>query len=151
MCARENLPKLGYKKRIHLMNPLIPGLGKTGKMTSSDPLSKIDFDDSDDLIKQKLMNAYSRDGSRVHANCLLSLIKYVVFPFLDGPFELLREEKYGGNKYYYNFEELEDEFANDLVGSLDLKINLIPAIIKIVSPIRELIQTQHQELSKQAY
>ena len=38
--ARENLPKLGYKHRIEVMNPLVPGLiGK--KMSASDPQSKI--------------------------------------------------------------------------------------------------------------
>jgi len=40
--ARENLPKLGYKARIEIMNPLLPGLiGK--KMSSSDPNSKINL------------------------------------------------------------------------------------------------------------
>jgi hypothetical protein len=50
-----------------------------------------------------------------YANCLLSLLKYVVFPFLDGPFELLREEKYGGNRICFDFESLEDEFENGLI------------------------------------
>ncbi|MBD3351381.1 MAG: tyrosine--tRNA ligase, partial [Candidatus Lokiarchaeota archaeon] len=39
MFAREFLPKIGYRKRIHLMNPLIPGLGKSGKMSASIPYS----------------------------------------------------------------------------------------------------------------
>ena len=40
MYARENLPKLGYAKRAHLMNPMVPGL--TGnKMSSSEVDSKI--------------------------------------------------------------------------------------------------------------
>ena len=42
MYARENLPKLGYAKRSHLMNPMVPGL--TGnKMSSSEIDSKIDL------------------------------------------------------------------------------------------------------------
>lgn len=40
--AEENLPTLGYKKRAHLMNPMVPGLGEGGKMSASDPNSKID-------------------------------------------------------------------------------------------------------------
>ncbi len=28
--AEENLPSLGYKKRAHLMNPMVPGLGQGG-------------------------------------------------------------------------------------------------------------------------
>ena len=34
MYARENLPKLGYAKRAHLMNPMVPGLTGT-KMSNS--------------------------------------------------------------------------------------------------------------------
>ena len=37
MFAEKYLPALGYKKRAHLMNPMIPGL--TGdKMSSSEPV-----------------------------------------------------------------------------------------------------------------
>jgi tyrosyl-tRNA synthetase len=37
MFAEKYLPLLGYKKRIHFMNPMIPGL--TGdKMSSSEPV-----------------------------------------------------------------------------------------------------------------
>ena len=40
MFAEKYLPLLGYKKRIHFMNPMIPGL--TGdKMSSSEPVSHI--------------------------------------------------------------------------------------------------------------
>src|SRR3989344_7976085 len=42
MYAREYLPKVGYKSRVEVMTPLIPGLiGK--KMSASDPKSKIDL------------------------------------------------------------------------------------------------------------
>ncbi len=41
MYAREWLPKIGYKKRAYVMNPLIPGLGKSGKMSSSEKQSKV--------------------------------------------------------------------------------------------------------------
>jgi len=43
--AEEYLPKLGYKKRSHLMNKMLGGLTGT-KMSSSDPNSKIDLLDS---------------------------------------------------------------------------------------------------------
>ena len=49
------LPKLGYKKRIHLMNPMIPSFNSNNgdKMSSSDINSKIDFLDSAKSIKKK--------------------------------------------------------------------------------------------------
>ena len=62
MFAAENLPKIGYEKRAHLMNFLIPGLGESGKMSSSEPNSKIDFEDSDEIIRKKINKAYSVDG-----------------------------------------------------------------------------------------
>jgi tyrosyl-tRNA synthetase len=41
MFAREWLPRIGYHKRAYIMNTLIPGLGKSGKMSSSEPHSKV--------------------------------------------------------------------------------------------------------------
>ena len=47
--AREQLPKIGYKSRIEIINPLIPGLiGK--KMSASDEKSKIDLLDDEKII-----------------------------------------------------------------------------------------------------
>ncbi len=40
--AELYLPRLGYAKRAHLMNAMVPGLAG-GKMSSSDPDSKVDF------------------------------------------------------------------------------------------------------------
>ncbi|KAI5303062.1 Tyrosine--tRNA ligase cytoplasmic [Ascosphaera pollenicola] len=56
--AQETLPKLGYKERAHLMNPMVPGLAG-GKMSSSDPDSKIDILDTADAVKKKLKKAYA--------------------------------------------------------------------------------------------
>lgn len=36
IAAKDWLPRIGYKERAHLMNPMIPGL-QGGKMSSSDP------------------------------------------------------------------------------------------------------------------
>ena len=53
MGAAEYLPKLGYRTRAHLMNPMVPGL--TGeKMSASDPASKIDILDSEKSIRKKI-------------------------------------------------------------------------------------------------
>lgn len=54
MFAREWMPKIGYRKRSYIMNPLLPGLTESGKMSSSEPGSKIDFDDSDVSIRKKI-------------------------------------------------------------------------------------------------
>ena len=52
--AREKLPKIGYKKRIELLNPLMPGLvGK--KMSSSVAASKIGLLDTEKQVEKKIV------------------------------------------------------------------------------------------------
>lgn len=55
--AEENLPSLGYKKRAHLMNPMVPGLAQGGKMSASDPNSKIDLLEEPKQVKKKINSA----------------------------------------------------------------------------------------------
>ena len=152
MFARENLERIGYKKRIHLMNPLIPGLGESGKMSSSEPNSKIDFDDSDKTIQKKINKAYSEDG-KVQGNGLLAITKYVIFNFLEQeqkPFQINRPEQYGGTITYDDYETLEKDFAEKKLSSIDLKQGVSQELIKLVTPIREVLE-KHQELIKEAY
>ncbi|KAK6090547.1 hypothetical protein P3W45_000270 [Vairimorpha bombi] len=76
MYARKFLPSLKYKKRIHLMNPMIPGLNSE-KMSSSDKESKIDLLDSYEDIKLKIGKC------SVETEGLLSLYKFIIFPYCD--------------------------------------------------------------------
>ena len=60
--AREFLPKIGYKARIELMNPIIPGLiGE--KMSSSVEGSKIDMLANEESVKKKINNATCEEGN----------------------------------------------------------------------------------------
>lgn len=76
--AELYLPRLGYRKRSHLMNAMVPGL-MGGKMSSSDPNSKIDFLDSPEAVKKKLKAAFCEPGN-VEDNGLLSFAEAVLFP-----------------------------------------------------------------------
>ncbi|KAF6774543.1 hypothetical protein AHF37_07422 [Paragonimus kellicotti] len=80
MSCFQYLPHLGHKKRVHLMNPMVPGL--TGaKMSSSELDSKIDLLDSVELVQHKLTGAVCAPGvSAEHGNGVLAFLKYVVFP-----------------------------------------------------------------------
>lgn len=150
MFSRENLPKLGYRKRSYLMNPLVPGLGKSGKMSSSEPNSKIDFDNSDEIITQKISKAYSVDGE-VEGNGLLSLMRFIVFRMLDGrPFVVERDEKWGGDLEIETYDQLEDLFVSKKLSSADLKPAVAREIINIVAPIRTKL-LENSELVKKAY
>lgn len=152
MFAREFLPKIGYEKRTHLMVDMIGGLTESGKMSSSEPKSKIDFDDSDDVIKQKVMDAYSKDGE-VEGNGLLGLCKFVLFPYWksnDETFKVNRPKKYGGNVEYTEYTSLEQDFADKNLSSIDLKQNLYPKIIEFIKPIRKELE-KHEDLINKAY
>lgn len=152
MFAREFLPKIGYEKRIHLMNPLIPGLGESGKMSSSEPNSKIDFDDDDAKIKSKINKAYCVDGV-VEGNGLLAIMKYIIFKQLEREnrkFVVARPEKYGGNIEFDSYDEVARAFAEKKLSSIDLKAGLAAELIKFIAPLREKILSK-KDLAAKAY
>lgn len=76
--AETYLPKIGYTKRIHLMNPMVPGL-TGGKMSSSEANSKIGLLDSSNDIKKKIKSAFCEEGN-IENNGVLSFIRMVLFP-----------------------------------------------------------------------
>ncbi|NXG17483.1 SYYC protein, partial [Grallaria varia] len=147
--AEKYLPSLGYAKRVHLMNPMVPGL--TGsKMSSSEEDSKIDLLDRKEDVKKKLKKAFCEPGN-VENNGVLSFIKHVLFP-LKSEFVVLREEKWGGNKTYTDYEALEKDFAEQVVHPGDLKNSVEVALNKLLDPIREKFNSPElKKLSSAAY
>ncbi|KAK7058328.1 hypothetical protein VNI00_001959 [Paramarasmius palmivorus] len=87
--AELYLPRLGYRKRAHLMNAMVPGLAG-GKMSSSDPNSKIDFLDPPEVVKKKIKLAFCEEGN-VQENGILSFAEAVLFPISE-----LRAERLKG-------------------------------------------------------
>jgi tyrosyl-tRNA synthetase len=79
--AELYLPRLGYAKRAHLMNTMVPGL-MGGKMSSSDPDSKIDFLDTPEAVKRKIKKAFCEEGN-VTENGLLAFAKAVLIPISE--------------------------------------------------------------------
>ena len=151
MFARENLPSIGYEKRVHLMNPMMRGLTKSGKMSSSKPKSKIDYFDTDEDIEKKVQDAYSKDGDV--DNGLLDICKYILFPMWkkrDKTFTVERPDEYGGDVTFETYDELATAFENEELSSIDLKQNLAERIIEFIRPIREELSA-HKELINEAY
>ncbi|XP_015667133.1 tyrosine--tRNA ligase, cytoplasmic [Protobothrops mucrosquamatus] len=147
--AEKYLPSLGYTKRIHLMNPMVPGLTGT-KMSSSEEESKIDLLDRKEDVKKKLKKAFCEPGN-VENNGVLSFVKHVLFP-LRSEFVILRDEKWGGNKTYTSYEDLEKDFAEQVVHPGDLKSSIEVALNKLLDPIREKFSSsQMKKLASRAY
>ncbi|KAK4328288.1 hypothetical protein Pmani_001313 [Petrolisthes manimaculis] len=78
--ADKYLPRLGYQKRSHLMNTMVPGL-TGGKMSSSEAQSKVDLMDSPQDVERKLIGA-DCDPSRPD-NGIMAFMKHVVFPIVN--------------------------------------------------------------------
>ncbi len=83
MFAEKYLPNLGYAKRAHLMNPMVPGL--TGsKMSSSDDSSKLDILDSAQAVKKKISKSFCEEGETEN-NGVLQFAKHVIYPLIGKP------------------------------------------------------------------
>lgn len=155
--AEENLPSLNYKKRAHLMNPMVPGLGQGGKMSASDPNSKIDLLDDEATVKSKVKKAYAAPGE-VEGNGLISFIEYVVFPIAEvsgkpPSFYINRPDKWGGPITYTSIDELKSDYAAGELAPPDLKMGVTDAINELLQPIREEFNNdvEFRELVEKAY
>jgi tyrosyl-tRNA synthetase len=157
--AEATLPKLGYKKRAHLMNAMVPGLAGS-KMSSSDPNSKIDFLDAPNVVKKKIKNAFCEEGN-VTENGVLAFVKVLISisrlrmenitagdtsgkqPFVaevappNTVFSIARPDKYGGPLHYSSFEEMETDFAAKKLHPGDLKLGVTNAINALLEPVQK--------------
>jgi tyrosyl-tRNA synthetase len=145
--AETFLPKIGYAKRVHLMNPMVPSLtgGKGNKMSASDPNSKIDLLDSRETVEGKIRKAFADPGV-VEGNGLLAFTKRVLFPLsADGTLTIAREEKHGGDLHFASYEALEAAYADKSLFPLDLKNGVAAAINKLLDPIRAEFSTPEMQ------
>lgn len=150
--AEKYLPNLGYTKRAHLMNPMVPGL--TGaKMSSSEEDSKIDLLDSAASVKKKLKKAFCEPGN-VADNGVLSFCKYVIFPVaLKGEqFLISRPEEHGGDLSFATFEKLEQSFSKEEIHPGDLKAAVEKYLNRLLDPIRKIFESPElKKLTLEAY
>jgi tyrosyl-tRNA synthetase len=148
--ARENLSRIGYKARIEIMNPLVPGLvGK--KMSASDEKSKIDLLDDEQTIMKKLQGADCVAGNP--DNGILAFLKYVLMPVKQDKkdsFVVKRDTKYGGDMIFRSYEEIENLFIKKELHPLDLKNAVALEISNLLKPIQKNRKIL-EELSKKAY
>ncbi|XP_076763641.1 tyrosine--tRNA ligase, cytoplasmic-like isoform X2 [Xylocopa sonorina] len=151
--SEKYLPLLGYEKRVHLMNPMIPGLIGS-KMSSSEDDSKIDLLDSSAVIKKKLKKAFCEPGN-VSDNGVLSFTKHVIFPLLkeDESFNILRTAEFGGDVSFVKYEDLENAFAKEEIHPGDLKNAVEVYINKLLDPIRKEFEADSKlkSLASKAY
>lgn len=142
--ARERLPQLGYKKRIELMNPLLPGLiGE--KMSSSIEGSKISLLDNEKKISKKLKSADFVEGNS--ENGIMAFLENILFTLKKDRGEKLiieRPEKFGGNLEFEDYDSLEKAVIKKTVHPLDIKNTVAKEISLLLSGINK----KREELEK---
>lgn len=135
--AREYLPKIGYKSRIELMNPMIRGLVGE-KMSSSVRNTKIDLMDDEKTVESLLNKADFIEGDS--NNGVMALLKFLIFVRkndFNEKFIVERPEKWGGNLVYSSYEEVEKDVLEKKVHPLDLKNAVAREINILLKNFRE--------------
>ncbi len=117
--AMENLPKIGYRVRAHLMNIMVPGLGEAAKMSSSEPDSKIDLLDKPEIVEKKLKKAVCKP-KEIEGNGVIAFVEHVIFRTFA--FRVEREKNFvvqrrdGEPLIYESIEKLKEDYLADIVS-----------------------------------
>ena len=146
--ARENLPRLGYKARVEVMTPMLPGLHGS-KMSASDESSKIDLLDSEETVKRKIQKAHCPVS--IEDNGVLAFLKYVIMVNKKDNKEKLtieRPEKFGGNIVYDDYEALEKDYLQGKIHPMDLKNAVSEEANKLLEPIRKKMKGKEDLVEK---
>ncbi|KAK5011517.1 hypothetical protein LTR28_000879 [Elasticomyces elasticus] len=157
--AKEMLPRIGYKERAHLMNALVPGLAG-GKMSSSDPDSKIDLLDDAAAVQKKIRKAYAMPRT-VQDNGLISFIEFVLLPagaLLRGGeprfvVERRADEGEGTPLVYSDIAALKRDYEADVLTPQLLKSSVTVALTTLLQPIQAAFQAspEWQRIARLAY
>ncbi|KAL8831524.1 MAG: hypothetical protein Q9170_005254 [Blastenia crenularia] len=156
--ASESLPKLNYKERAHLMNPMVPGLAG-GKMSASDPDSKIDLLDPPEIVEKKLKKAPCAP-KEVDGNGIISFIEYVLFSVdglkngRKGQFVVEQRKPEDGEPLVYdNITTLKEDYKADKLTPQLLKPAVIKGLKALLKPIQEEYDAspEWQEVTNKAY
>lgn len=149
--ARQIAPELGYEKPAaihhHVIMSLLPPVGEVTditdkvertillKMSKSKPGSAIFMTDSSEEVYEKIKQAFC-PPKEVENNPVLEYFKYIVFAKYEAV-EIRREEKFGGNKTFDAYFDLEKAYVKGDIYPLDLKDNLARYINEMLEPVRK--------------
>lgn len=115
--AKDHLPDIGYKTRAHLMNPMVPGLGQGGKMSASDPDSKIDILEEPEVVEKKISKAYC-PPQIVEENGVLAFVQYTLMPasaLRSGKPRFGIERKDAEPLVYESMDQIYEDYRADVV------------------------------------
>ena len=135
MLAREYLPAKGYPSPVCIHVPILNGLD--GKKMSSSQGNYISVADSEDTIRKKMKKAFC--PPEIEENPVLQVLMHHIFP-QAGSVTIERPEKFGGNRTFDTYADLEQAYAAGEVHPADLKNATTESLIKILAPVRAYLQ-----------
>ena len=146
--AREIFPKLGWKKPIIISHHMLLGLQKVEtkgvigvdrkiemKMSKSKPNTAIFMTDTEEEVEQKFRKAHTIDKV-IEDNPVLEYFRYIIFEKYK-IVEIKREEKFGGDYKANSYQELEDDFRQGEIKSIDLKLMCAKYINELLEKTRK--------------
>ncbi|MEA2035146.1 MAG: tyrosine--tRNA ligase [Euryarchaeota archaeon] len=131
MLAREHLPSIGVKAPLCIHTPILNGLN--GKKMSSSEGNYISVADSEETIKKKFKKAFC--PPETEENPVLQTLKFHVFPRIE-TVVMKRPEKFGGNREFSSYEEIETAYAAGEVHAMDLKNATVDGLTEVLADAR---------------
>ncbi|KAF4219588.1 hypothetical protein CNMCM8980_004373 [Aspergillus fumigatiaffinis] len=154
--STEWQPRLGYRKRAHLLNPMVPGL-TGGKMSSSEEESKIDLLEAADTVRKKIRKAQAAP-KEIENNGVLSFAEFVLLPATalktGRPEFRVSRERDGLEPLVYNdIKQMQEDYKNDILTPQLLKPAVAEALVELMAPIITAFEAskEWQEITLKAY
>ena len=135
MLAREHLINFGYKPPVCIHTPILNGLD--GKKMSSSQGNYISIADTAEDILKKCQKAFC--PPEIAENPILQIFQHHIFPHLP-EITIKRPEKFGGNRSFTTYHDLEASYGRGEVHPLDLKKSCGECLVEIFEPVREYIK-----------
>jgi len=135
MLAREHLINFGYKPPVCIHTPILNGLD--GKKMSSSQGNYISIADTAEDILKKCQKAFC--PPEIAENPILQIFQHHIFPRLP-EITIKRPEKFGGDRTFTTYQDLEASYGKGEVHPLDLKKSCGGCLVEIFEPVREYIK-----------
>ncbi|MDH7593276.1 MAG: tyrosine--tRNA ligase [Methanomicrobiales archaeon] len=132
MLAREYLPSIGYPAPLCVHTPIL--LGLDGEKMSSSKGNYISIADGAETILKKMERAFCPPATQ--GNPVLQMMQYHVFPRF-AEVVIRRPKKYGGDRMFGSYAELEVAYAEGRLHPQDLKKACACYLAEMLAEVRD--------------
>jgi tyrosyl-tRNA synthetase len=135
MLAREYLVTAGYPAPVCVHTPILNGLD--GKKMSSSSGNYISVADTVDDIERKCQKAFC--PPECEENPVLQILQYHIFPRVP-EVVVRRPEKFGGDRTFTRYAEMEEAYRKGEIHPLDLKKTVARYLSDVLACVRDYIE-----------